>query len=94
MSGHLLVGTVYRIQGKLDDALSKFKEVVDIDSEYAIGYYNIAGVYSLKNELKLAIEYLQKAIDLDENLVELPKMTPIFDNIRQTPEYQQLINSK
>ncbi len=49
--------------------------------------------FFLKNELKLAIEYLQKAIDLDKSFIESSKTDPDFDNIRQTPEFQQLIDS-
>ena len=49
--------------------------------------------FFLKNELKLAIEYLQKAIDSDKSLIEFSKIDPDLDNIRQTPEFQQLIDS-
>ena len=59
----------------------------------ASGYYDLARVYSLKNEHKLAVESLQKAIDLDKSKIEFSKTDPDLDNIRQTPEFQQLIDS-
>ena len=86
-------GGIYLIQGKLDKALTEFQQVTAIDPENASGYYNLACLYSLKNEPQLAIESLQKVIDLDKSFIEFSKTDPDLENIRQTPEYQQLINS-
>ena len=86
-------GMIYLIQGKLDEALSESQQVVKVNPKEGYAHYSLACVYSLKNEPKLAIESLQKAFDLDKSLIESSKTDPDFDNIRQTPEYQQLINS-
>ena len=86
-------GGIYLIQGKLDKALTEFQQVTAIEPDDASGYYDIARVFFLKNEPKLAVESLQKAIDSDKSLIEWSKTDTNLDNIRQTPEYQQLINS-
>ena len=86
-------GHIYLIQDKLDNALTEFRQVIKIEPDNASGHYDLARVYSLKNEPKLAVEFLQKAIDLDKSKIEFSKIDPDLDNIRQTPEFQQLIDS-
>ena len=95
---------IYLTQDKLDDAITEFQQAIqigiEIDSANTWSYYNLACVYSLKNEQQKALESLQKVIDLDKRFfynstfrIGYSKTDPDFDNIRQTPEYQQLINS-
>ena len=88
-------GMIYLTQGKLDDAVTEFQQVIKFNPEDAESYYDLAHVYSRKNEPNKAIEYLQKAFEMNEFLIHLhhTNQHPDFDNIRQTPEYQQLINS-
>ncbi len=74
-------GYIYLTKGQLDDALTEFQQVTTIDSENASGYYNLACVYSLKNEPKLAIESPQKAFDLGKSFIEFSKTDPDLDNI-------------
>ena len=90
---HLYQGMIYLTQDKLDEALAEFQKVVNVNPKEGYAHYSLACIYSLKNQPQLAIESLQKAIDLDKSIIELFKTDPDFDNIRQTPEYQQLINS-
>ena len=87
-------GMIYLTQGKLDDAVTEFQQVIKFKPENAESYYDLAHVYSRKNEPNKAIEYLQKAFEMNEFLIHLHHINqhPDFDNIRQTPEYQQLIN--
>ena len=87
------LGWIYIRQGKLDDVITKFQQAIEIDSKEASRHHDLAGVYSLKKEHQKAIKHLQKAIDLDRIFIEISKTNPNFDNIRQTPEFQQLINS-
>ena len=61
---------------------------------YARAHYYLAQIYSVKNEKEQAIEWLQKAIVLEAGLMEDSKVDRGFDNIRQSPEFQKLINSQ
>ena len=98
-TGHFNLGEIYKEQGKLDDAIDEFKKVIEIEPRGTEAPYNLACVYSLKNQPKLAIEYLQKTIDklpkpIDpDDFIEFSKTDPDLENIRQTPEFQQLIDS-
>ena len=62
-----------------------------LEPESAWSHYDIARVYSQKNQTELTIESLQKAFDFDNSTVDSSMADPDFNNIRQTPEYQQLI---
>ena len=64
-----------------------------LNPDYAGAHYNIACAYSLKNEKTLSVEFLQKAITIDRSLIENAKMDSDFDNIRESPEFQQLIST-
>ena len=81
-------------QGKLEEAVAQFKKVIEIDPNFALAHNNLARVYSLKDNTAQAIEWLQKAIVFDVSLIDKSKMGSDFDNIRQSPEFQQLINSQ
>ena len=74
-------------------AIKHYQQLEKNNPDNAEAHFVLARVYSLNNEPQPAIESLQKAIDLDKRLIESSKTDPDFDNIRQTPEYQQLINS-
>ena len=89
------LGNKYASQGKLEDAIAELQQVIQIDPNYALAHYNLACIYSLKNEQTPAIEWLQKAIALDEStIIEESKTDSDLDNIRQSAEFQQLINSE
>ena len=51
-------GVIYLIQGKLDDAITEFQQALKSNAEDLSIIYNLACVYSLKNEKQTAIEYL------------------------------------
>ena len=86
------LGQIYYMQKRLDDAIAKFEHVIQIDSNYVTAYYNIACLYSLKNEKKSAIKWLQKATVLDESIIERSKADADLDNLRQDPEFLRLIH--
>ena len=92
-SAHNNLGLVYVKQGKLDEAIAECKKALEINPNYLQAHYNIACAYSLKKEKTLAIESLQKATTLDSRVIEASKTNSDFDNIRESREFQQLINS-
>ena len=59
---------------------------------YARAHYYLAQIYSVKNEKEQAIEWLQQAIVLEAELMEYSKVDRSLDNIRQSPEFQRLMN--
>ena len=92
---HNNLGNAYSKQGQLEQAIAQYQQAIQLDPKHADAHYNLACVYSLKNERVRAIEWLQKAIAIDKSWwIEQGKTDSDFDNIRQSTEFQRLINSQ
>ena len=88
-------GLDYQQQGQLEQAVVQYQHAIQLDPKHADAHYNLACVYSLKNERVRAIEWLQKAIAIDKSWwIEQGKTDSDFDNIRQSTEFQRLINTQ
>jgi len=49
---------------RYDEAEKEYREAIKLNLNYADAYYNLACLYSLKNDLKNAIKWL-KTIEID-----------------------------
>ena len=86
-------GLDYQQQGQLEQAVVQYQQAIQLDPKNAKAHYRLACIYSLKNEQVQAIEWLQKAIAIDKSWwIEQGKTDSDFDNIRQSTEFQRLIN--
>ncbi len=88
---HNSLGIAYYKQGKWDEAIAVWKKATSIKPKLADAHYNVAFTYALKNEKVSSIKSLQTAINLDKSLIERAKADSDFDNIRESPEFKQLI---
>ena len=82
------------IHQEYDLAIESYLKAIAIKPNFAKAHYFLASVYLLKNEKNLSLGSLQKAITLDKSYIEKAKTDPNFDNIRKSPEFQRLINSR
>jgi tetratricopeptide (TPR) repeat protein len=87
------LGIAYGNQGKLDEAIVAWQRAISVNPLSTKAHYNLARAYALKNQKALSITSLQKAIALDKATIEEAKTEKHFDNIRQSPEFQKLINA-
>lgn len=87
------LGHIYSVQGRLDEAIVQYQKAIAINPDYTTAHYNLACAYSLNNDKTLAIETLHKAIMLNRKYIEMSRTDSDFDNIRESPEFQHLINS-
>lgn len=69
-------GWVYFNNGDLETALKRFHQATIIDPKFAPGYFGKAYVYSVQNNLDLAIENYRKTIELAS-----PPFSPAFSNL-------------
>jgi tetratricopeptide (TPR) repeat protein len=67
----------------LAEAIKVFKEVIVQSPEWSDGYYAIAKVYAVKNDMGRLIEYLREALELD------PGKREDFDS-----EFPDLVSSR
>ena len=84
------LGVVYGNLGELDRAIQAWERATQLDADFAKAHYNLAVAYSHKAEKALSIASLREAIRLDEAALSSAKTDPAFDNIRNTPEFQEL----
>lgn len=82
---------VYYEKNKLDDAIELYKKAVNIEPNFSYAHYNLACVYSIQNERKLAMKHLQIAITQNRYWIEQCKKDSDFENIREIPEFQELV---
>jgi Flp pilus assembly protein TadD len=81
----------YAANRQYDRALAAFKKLIELDPAKAGNYYNIAVLYALQNRVPDAIAWLKQAIDKGYQNWELIKTDKDLANIRNSPQYQQLV---
>ena len=78
--------------GRYKDALESFDRAIKINSNSANTYYNKACCYGLQNNVELAIENLQRAINLDVKYQDMAKTDKDFEQIRGDERFQSFLN--
>ena len=84
------LGVVYGNLGELDKAIQAWERATHLDADFAKAHYNLAVAYSHKAEKGLSIASLREAIRVDKAALSAAKTEPAFDNIRNSPEFQEL----
>ena len=88
---HYNLGDIYYKQGKTDQAIFQFKEVVRINPQDAEVHNILACFFSVNNQESLAVESLRNAIQLDITFRENAKTNVLFSNIRKNSKFQELV---
>ena len=84
------LGVVYGNLGELDKAIRAWERATQLDVDFAKAHYNLAVAYSHKAEKGLSIAALREAIRVDKAALSAAKTEPAFNNIRNSPEFQEL----
>lgn len=80
--------------GRHDEAMANLDKVLESDPNYANAYYNKACSFALQNQIELALENLQRAIELEpERCREVAKTDTDFDGIRGDVRFQELLGN-
>jgi tetratricopeptide (TPR) repeat protein len=87
------LGVVHGNLGEIDRAIQAWERATQLDADFAKAHYNLAVAYSHKAEKALSIASLREAIRLDKGALSAAKTEPAFDNIRDTPEFQNLVTN-
>ena len=83
-----------RAQGKLNEAITILKKIVELDPLIRGAWYEMACCYSQLGKLKEACEALKKAIktgDMNFRMIENEKR---LEKLRQTKEYKELMKRR
>ena len=85
-------GIALRNLRRFEQALASYDRALEINSNYANTYYNKACCYGLQNNVELAIENLQSAINLDVKYQDMAKTDKDFEQIRGDERFQSLLS--
>jgi tetratricopeptide (TPR) repeat protein len=88
----LALGWCHKRTGRLDKAIESLEEALQVDDRQAIIHYNLACYWSLAKNIKWAIEYLERAFELDPSFRDLVAQEKDFDPIRNHPRFQELLS--
>ena len=87
------LGVVYGNQGELEQAIPAWERATQLDAGFAKAHYNLAVAYSVQKQKVLSIASLREAARLDKAALSAAKAEPGFDNIRDMPAYQELVQA-
>ena len=85
------LGNLYKYLGRFEEAESAYQEALETHSRDSVTWYNKACLESLRNLRDKAVEYLKRAIDLDNKYIDIAKSEKDFDTIRNSKEFKELI---
>jgi tetratricopeptide (TPR) repeat protein len=71
---HYELGNLYTRQQDYDKAISAYIRFIEINPNHAHGHYNLVRAYALNGDKKLASQSLAKAMSIDSDLIQQPKI--------------------
>ena len=89
--GWQLHGFALHSEGKLDEAIKSHKKASGFDQTRGIALYNLACAYSLKEDKKTALDYLEKAVDAKFLQAQYFETDTDLDNIRDEKKFKYLL---
>ena len=85
---HILIGNSFEVQGQLEEALGNYHEAMDLAKQFsnraglAGALNNIGAVYREQGELKKAVDYHQRALEINQEIAPRSSETATcLDNI-------------
>ncbi|MEN8264842.1 MAG: tetratricopeptide repeat protein [Nitrospirota bacterium] len=73
--GHYNLGTAYKGEGRIQDAVKQYEITIGLDPEYAAAYNNLGNIYRDKGHLDKAIELYRAAI------ISYPQYSKAYNNL-------------
>ena len=88
---HYNLGLLLFRANRLEEAEKEYREVIRIKPDYASAFYNLSCLHSILNDKANAVEYLRKAIIIDNKYKELAKNDSDFGNLREEENFKNLL---
>jgi protein O-mannosyl-transferase len=86
-----LLGGAYFVKGELDRAAHAFNKAIEIDPNFATPYFNVGCVYVKKGVKPKALEYLRKAISLDQDYKRKARTDKDMEPLWGDREFQEIV---
>jgi tetratricopeptide (TPR) repeat protein len=97
VDAHFNLAFLYRSEGKMQEAVRRFEEVIRIRPEYAEAHLNLGGLYANMGKLDQAEDEYETAVQLKPNLAEAHHSLGLFyeshrrDMVRALASYRKYI---
>jgi len=78
----------------LDAAVNTLQRAFDANPRDALAHYNMACYRAVQHRQAEALELLKNAVHLDPKLKVIAKSEPDFAQLRDTPQFQKLVNGR
>jgi tetratricopeptide (TPR) repeat protein len=85
-----ILGDNYTRRGRYSEGLNIDERLSRLRPEDSVVHYNLACSYSLTNQIQLAIEALQTAINLGYRDFKTMDKDPDLDNVRQDAQFKKI----
>jgi len=82
----------YELYADYDTALYWYDRAIAIDPKSVWSYYGKAAIYGRRGDVPDTVKYLQQAIDLNPEVKKFARQEEDFNNVRNSPEFQNLVN--
>jgi tetratricopeptide (TPR) repeat protein len=86
------LAAAYFTTGEYNKSISVFKKIIGLQPDKPAAYYNIACIYARQNSKKDAIDWLKKAVEKGYDNWDLIKRDKDLENIRNSIDYNKMIN--
>lgn len=83
-------GLAYMLAKDYASATLYFEESIQADRNYGYGFYGLAWIGAASNQNQVALEQLGKAIQSSEIIYQKALIDPVFEEIRNFPEFFEL----
>ena len=87
---YLALAWCYKRTDRLPQAIESMRIAVELDSENAIGQYNLACYFALNKQVELSLLHLSFALELNPDFRALASDESDFDLIRENPGFASL----
>jgi len=86
-------GLTYAKLERYDEALADYNRALELRPDDPGTLYNLACLFSLQKKTDDALDYLEKAISKDNKFREMAKTDEDFNNIRDDPRFNKIIET-
>ncbi len=83
--------SLFTKQEDYDQAISDYSQALKLDPDFTAALFNMACVYSLLHDETQACEWLERAIQKDNELASMAQTDADFDPIRDGEQFRALL---
>jgi adenylate cyclase len=91
---HIFFATRLALVGRIDEAREECQKALELSSNDALMLYNVSCLYSIIGETKKAIQTLKTATEGGYQFYDWIKRDSDLDNLREDPEFIELMKGK